>query len=726
MNHRLNCAALVLTLGIAVAARAGDSSHGAVVCQIRPYHDRPTMFLNGQPRFPMAFLSYYPQPARYRQMGEHGVHVYSLSLTLTDKWINRTTQRVRHNTPGIWRGPDDVDWAVVEASLREILQADPQAYIFPRIFCDSPAWWDAVHPEEVRSVAPDRPLRQSLSSKAWREETAAVLRRIVRSVADSPYGNRVIGYMIGVGDTEELADRDDFSPPAQRSFRRWIEARSGRNDATLAIPSATEQRTAVVGNFLDPERSRLVIDYRQFQAEETVDAAIALCRAVKEASGGRLMTGVFYGYTRILPDSGHLALRRLLDSDAVDFVSNPYSTGGPQSHLTVGNSDYRNFTEVDAVQKAGKLFYAETDLRTSLSRWISQTRPDIDPLGEYKHDGWLGPPTIADSRRLMKAVFAKVLIGGSANWWFDLWGGWYDDKQFGELFARMQAVGDASLQRPRQSVAQIAVVLDERAYRYLPAGVAQWGGRFAWIDAQLEQLGRVGAPYDFYLLDDLRNLDLSRYRMIVFLNAFALSDDDRQTIERRVMGENRWLLWLYAPGLIRDKLAVENVSSLLGMEFQMTASHAAAKIAVTLPEGTASYEGAAVAPFLSVKQGADVASGRTPEGELVVAEKAGPACRQVFVGMPPLPWAVLQHYARQAGVHLYGTSGEVVFANASYVAISTAEPGRRTLRLPKKAALRELLVLEEDHAAPLPSQAKTEFEIDGAAHACRLFEIVPL
>ena len=500
---------------------------------------------------------------------------------------------------------------------------------------------------------------------------------------------------------------------------RVLESLYGRKLEAISIPDGTERQRGDCGNFLDPEKSRLLIDYRRFVSDRMGDLAITLCRAVKEESGGRLIAGVFYGYTRILPDSGHLALRKVLDSGVVDFVSTPHSGMG-NSRQNIGDFDYRTFTEVESVQKAGKLFYSETDIRTSVSRWISETRPEIDPDGEYKHDVWLGPPTIEDSLEVLKTVFAKVLISGSANWWFDLWGGWYDNEKIMSLFERMQIIGDESLLRPRGSVAQIAVLLDERSYRYLPFGAAQHGNKFSWIDCQLAQLGKVGAPYDLYLLDDINKLNLAQYRMVVFLNAFVLSENQRRTISDRCMSENRVLIWLYAPGLIKDTLSVENTSSLLGMNFKMDTTHPSSTITLSLSGKPVNYEGAAVSPFIYVNEGADLACGRTPDGRIVVAEKAGSNCRNVFVAMPPLPWQVIQHYAKKANVHLYNEDGIVVWANESYLAVSAAEAGKRTIRLPKISTLKEVLALGKSICC---FEKTSEAEIDIPAHTCRLFQL---
>lgn len=741
---------LFLTISGVVAAEdfaAGGSMSAApgVTCRIQPYHDRPVMFIDGQPRFPMAYMSYYPEPFRYRQIGEHGVHVYTLSLTLTDKWFNRERKQVSHNARGIWRGPDELDFSTVEKGIGEVLAADPQAYIFPRIYCDSPDWWDRLHADDIRAVSEGCPLRQSFSSMRWREETVAVLQKIVRHVSASAYGPRVIGYMICAGQTEEYGDQPDTTGCAQARFRQWLAARYGNDAAAIGrrfgkeldaivIPSAEEQARGDCGNFLDPARSQLTIDYRLFHSEEAADTAITLCRAVKEASERRLITGVFYGYTRIWPDWGHLALRRLLASDAVDFISNPYSSGGTKSHLWIGDRDFHTFTEFDSVLKAGKLFYFENDIRTAQSRWISQLRPEIDPKGEYNLDAWLGPPTVPDSLQLLKAVFAKVLASGEPAWWFDLWGGWYDHPETLRLFGEMQRLGDESLQHSSQSAAQIAVVLDENAYRYLPAGVSQFGGRFAWIEAQLSQLGKVGAPYDFYLLDDLRDLDLARYRMIVFLNAFVLSAEQRQMIRQRCMCDGRTLLWLYAPGAIDDNLSADHISSLLGMECRMADALAGSKVSVELPEGARTYEAAAVAPFFYVAAGADAGYAHTAAGQLVLAEKAAGDSRNVFAALPPLSWPIVQSFAKRAGVHIYSETGEVVFANQRYLAVAAATAGRRTVRMPTPRTLRELLPLcaapaNELPASELPANefgaARDAFELEFAPHTCRLFEWRP-
>ncbi len=702
-----------------------------IKCEIKPHNGKTTVFVNGAPRFPMAYASYYPEQYRYRQMADQGVHTYILILTMTDKWLGGD-KPVKWNTPGLWRGPDNVDMSVVEANLKKIVDIDPSALIIIRVFCDSPAWWDLLHPDETNTSGKlgSQGRRQSFSSLAWRNDTANALKKIVRSVSASKYGNHVIGYMPTAGDTEEMSKHIDSGVCTQKHFREWLFERYGKDGREIerlfgkkieeiSIPSHSERSKADCGNFLDPQKSRLVIDLREFHSAEIVDSGLAFCKAVKEASEGRLITGTFYGCTRSWPDTGHLALRRLLDSKDIDFVT---TAGGGFG------------SETDSIIKAGKIMYSEIDTKTSLVQWISKLRPDIDPQGKYNEERWFGPPTIAISMQRMKSAFVRNMVKGCANWWFDLWGGWYDDEAILKMFGQMQIAGDESIRLPRKSLAQIAVVLDENSFRYLPYGVADRNvnNKFLWIRSQVGAVGWIGAPNDFYLLSDLKDLDLSRYRMIVFINAFALSEDQRRMIRERCMKDNRLLMWVYAPGLIKDDLSVDNISSLLGMKVRMETTHPKAKIDVKLPGETKvyNYSGAEVSPFFHVVEGADAAVGHTAEGRIVVAEKNGPNCRNLFVSMPPLPMILLQKYAQRAGVHIYLESGGTVVANESYLALtlSASNTGKRTLRLPEKAALKELIAIEPGQTTINPGLSfdkSDTFDIPSSNSMTRIFQLLP-
>jgi len=254
-----------------------------------------------------------------------------------------------------------------------------------------------------------------------------------------------------------------------------------------------------------------------------------------------------------------------------------------------------------------------------MSKWISELQPDVDPYHEYDTSGWLGPETIEKSLELLKAVFSRVICTGSTHWWFDLWGGWYDHEKISALFREMQKAGNESIHLPRSPVSEICVIVDERSLLCY----ATASQKSTWVGQQISQIGRVGAPYDIYLHEDLSDLDVSKYKMFVFLNSLFLTEEDRNMIRYKCMKDNRLLLWFYAPGMIdSNTISVSNVSSLVNMRLSSKESLSESEVYVNLPDKEMIYNGVKVSPFLYVTEGADTVYGQTKEGYPVLAEKS--------------------------------------------------------------------------------------------------------
>ncbi|MCE5345555.1 MAG: beta-galactosidase [Bacteroidales bacterium] len=699
---------------------------GKVFSEVKQFNGKPTLFVNGKPYFPMAFISYYPKLFRYKNMRESGMRFFSLSITLGDRFVAAYRKgKVRLDKKGIWDGPDKIDYDLFDKSINEILEVAPDAFIFPRIFCDSPSWWDSFHPSETSRTYEGLPLRQSFSSIVWRNETAEVLRKIVRHISESPYADRIIGIHVTAGETEEAAHHDwlgsvDYSLAAQKKFRQWLLMKYNNDENKIEtlfnigfdqirIPSPEERGKAEFGDFYDPVKSGLVIDYNIFKAEEIVESIGFLCQAVKKESIGSLLTGVFYGYT-LVEWRDHLALSLLLHSPYIDFLS---STNGGGKGTRIGEHDMHFLTETNSLQKANKLFYYEADTRTCMSKWISEMQPDVDPYHEYDTEGWLGPETVEKSLELLKAVFSRVICTGSANWWFDLWGGWYDHEKILNLFSKMQKIGDESLNLPRGSVSQVCVIVGEKSLLYY----ATASRKSTWIGQQMSQVGKLGTPYDIYLLEDLKDLDISKYRMFIFLNTFLIKGEEREIINRKCMTDNRVLLWLYAPGMINDKISITNVSSFMDMEIGFEEKLSGSEIDVKLPGKEIVYNGANVSPFLYIKGNADTILGRTKDGYSVLGEKKGNGYSNVLACVPPVPWQVIQYFAIKSGVHIYSKEGDIVYANQSYLSVSALVSGKREILLPGKFRLQELLGNRTEY------KPCREHKVFFPAESCKFFRI---
>jgi hypothetical protein len=284
--------------------------------------------------------------------------------------------------------------------------------------------------------------------------------------------------------------------------------------------------------FRDPAGGHWVADYYRCQQEVTADDIELFCAAAKALTNGRVLCGAFYGYFNGVPpqtQGGHLELERLLKSPSVDYFAAPYD----YSHRLVGD-DGRGRAIVDAFPLAGKVHMVEVDTRTHLH-----------PVNEY---GKLA--STEESVAAIRREVATTLLHGSALWWCDFGadgsGGWYDDPALIGEVARMVKLAEQRLAAPRRRVAEVAVICDLKSCYSLGDGEAM-RTHLRLTDEVTTQLYRTGTPFDTLLLSQLAQSDLSRYRLLLFLNTLRVDEPTRKVVAEAT--KNRSVLWLWAPGI---------------------------------------------------------------------------------------------------------------------------------------------------------------------------------
>jgi hypothetical protein len=152
----------------------------------------------------------------------------------------------------------------------------------------------------------------------------------------------------------------------------------------------------------------------------------------------------------------------------------------------------------------GKLYFAENDIRTHLSRPVCENPHYNTPI-------WFGP-SVEETLEILKLHFAKSLINGHALWWFDMWGGWYADPRYMDFMTQAQAMWAAENDEA-ESVTQVAVVMDEAAPSYLDD--KDPGLRKVFFDFR-ETLGKTAVPLHWYLASDFETIK-DRYQAYILL-----------------------------------------------------------------------------------------------------------------------------------------------------------------------------------------------------------------
>ncbi len=690
--------------------------------EVRPHTGVPTLFINGKPNAGMTYMTYNRQEPRYfGDFGKAGVNLATFSATSDFSFYNLA--------PPTWLARDVFDYSGFDKRITSILDANPDALLFPRVYVSAPPWWCKENPDEVARQADetnvkgphfkDQPFASPASEK-WRTDTAAALRRFITHVRSSPYADRVIGYHVASLHTEEWFYHNFWANPPSywgygkadiEGYRAWLRRRYetvkrlrrawGDPKAdfdTAGVPTMAERKSTDLSFFRDPVKSRRTIDFYLYYNDIIADTIEYFARVVKEATNRESLFGVFYGYLFELsgsPESGHLALQRLLRSPDVDFFTAPSSYCFRP--LGAGCSAFMSATE--AIKLHGKLWFDENDYRTHLVR---QKKTDFD---------YVALKDVSESVEVQKRELAHVLSLGTAMWWFDMGGGWYDEAGFMKAISEMNDAATRSISFDRSSVAEIAVVVDEESMCY-GEGRGRLGNLL--LNRQRGQLHRMGAPFDTVFLNDLEKV--RPYKLYVFLNAFKLDAAQRAMVDGVVKRDGRTALWVYAPGFVGETLSDEGVSSLTGIRIVHLNERRALKVKMAdvsdeaakgIPPGAGWGDDAPIGPVFHCDDPAAVSLGVIEGlGKTGLAVKRFPAWTSVYCAAPNLPSWLLRAVARSAGVAIYSDGEDVMYINKSFLGIHTNEAGLRTLRFPRPVSLFE--VFEKKQVATDAVEVKLE------------------
>ncbi|MBQ6067399.1 MAG: hypothetical protein IJK89_11340 [Clostridia bacterium] len=472
---------------------------------VRRHNGVPTLFHGDRPFPAAAYMTYLEEYARYEDFAKAGYRLFSFPALCAGKWIS-ATKGFRPFGKGMF-DEAEADFTGFDASVRRILAACPEAYLLPRVNLCAPDRWLRTHPEETDGSGE----RESLFSEEWRAFAEDMLRRLIAHVNGSCYRDRIAGYHLAGGDTEEWFHFDrnaGLSPAAEKGFAAFLA--KNRPD----LPFAGLPDLSLLNGEGPCHGSPYLAAYLEFASEAAARAVARLARTAKETAGEGVVVGAFYGYALEVPSPlyGTHALQTLLECDDIDFICSPNSYLG----IRGTDADWTEMYAADSVRLHGKLCVQECDIRTHLTKLLCERAPEYDPRRILTAPIWHGLPDRKTAIAQMRKSFARQLIKGNGFWWFDMWGGWYDDPALMAEMTRFCEIYTESLTKPdRGGMAEIAVFIDERAY----ARMTDCDRRNA-ICGQRGALGHMGAPYDIYDVSDFPAV-YGKYKGVILFTGIA-------------------------------------------------------------------------------------------------------------------------------------------------------------------------------------------------------------
>ena len=514
----------------------------------------PALYINDTLYPPFAYMSYLGEVPYYRSMAESGIHLYCFPAYLGDQGINSASGIGLFREP-VWKDYNRFDFSSIQQDLGKIVGADPAARIIMRIYLDPPQWWVKKNPDDACHMPGGTLFRQCFASGKWRKDTGKALRKCIQWLQKSAYAEHIIGIHVAAGSTEEwyyhAPQRDDRNPILAIAFRSWLkdkyagrlsDLRSAWRDSTVTFETASmfDMNRDAEDRWLKPSEEQRRLDSYQFHSEILVDDIVYFSKIVKEVTANQWLTGAFYGYHNTIVDArmGHGAFGKLLESEYVDYLSSPN-----RYHRVVGE-DWAPMVAIQSVLHHGKLWLAENDTRTCLTTLLKDKAPEITPPGQYETGVWIGPEDMETSVALLWKNAGRMLVQGYGGWWFDMWGGWFDDLRLMEVIRLTQTF--YSKYGPTHSEtmkAEVCVVVDEQLC-FMDATYGAKTDRLLW---NMFALAKTGAPYDHFLRTDLFSLGVEKYKTVWLMGFLELTDRETALIES-LLKQGVTVMWTEADG----------------------------------------------------------------------------------------------------------------------------------------------------------------------------------
>ena len=467
------------------------------------------LFINDEIIPSCAYTTYFDERNCYEDFSKAGYQLYSVTFAFASRALNSFTGFTPYEK-GIFDKENEPDFSIVDKAVERVLKANPDAYIFPRVFITMPEWWCEQNPEEVVD-APCGEKREMLFSDAFRAKGTKMLKDLINHVKKQSYAENIIGYHLASGCAEEwfhYGKDGAICENAKKYFFRFLDEKYPDEDLPRTLPDVKSLNVA--GEIQD----KLLTRYLEFSNVSVADSIIHFAKAVKEATGYEQTVGTFYGYTMEVcnPLCGDLALHHIIDSPYIDFFCSPNSY---IKNRTLG-MDWGDIIPSASLREHNKIYFSECDIRTSLSDFINNCRKGADKNNSYFGEIWLGPKTVEGSVSAMRKAYTHQITRGNSLWWFDMWGGWYNNPRYMLEAKRCKKLFEKHNYNQYNYKSEIAVFVDGTLY--MRQGMAH---QSCWSQNSIRNsLGNSGIPYDLYLLGDFK-ARYKDYKAIIFPAAIS-------------------------------------------------------------------------------------------------------------------------------------------------------------------------------------------------------------
>ena len=707
----------------------------------------PGIVVDGKAYPPMAMTARAAKPEYLRSLGKSGLKIFFQ--------------------------PGETDWTApgcferFAGEVRKILAEIPDAYIIARVGLYPPLRWYDENPGELMrysdgSLVPavldsdtyyaEISGMYGLYSEKFRIDAKRALLDFCSAVDASDFGERVIGYFLASGGTSEWYPVNsitgngkgaygDTSPAFKRVFSAFLrkkykteeafrEAWNMKNisfddpdlptlparghinadkeivDAMLNYESAyrdgktlnlNAEGVANLGVFLNVDKFQYVADFYDAMHEGIADTIVYLAKALRSKHDGKLVGAFYgsYGCTDFYDAGTTTGTLTILDSGVVDFLAAPgvYNNREPGGYVAQREMQ-------DSFRLRNQMFVVEEDSRTHLEDAFYR-----DAMGLYH---------VEDAVNALKRDFARNICEDLFAWWYDQHkeGGRYQHEAFYRLFGQQAKIAEAAYRLDRRKNSEIALIYDHESVHC----VSYWTNNLMLDLYRTSDLGRIGAPVDYYFHDDMARDDMPDYKLYLMINTFVLTEAQRGAIIAKARKNGATLLWLYAPGFIhperQKRMDNRNIEELTGMKVGRLDKTVSPKFRLVQEYHPALrfgdrdrlygyidrdvhsnvWLGTALQPpymnpgFYIDDDSVEILGRYCESGLAAFGLKTMDGYTSAYCAPQILRSELIASLAAYSGCHIYSSSDDCIYANRHFLAIHAAYAGERTIRFPAEVS----------------------------------------
>ena len=644
-----------------------------------------------------------------------------------------------------WDGRDHYDYSEYEGHIERIIEQHPDIQLI--MYCASrrgcPPYWCKDNKEELFTYMDGMQKNiASFASEKWLKEGGKALAKFIEHFENSKYAKNIIGYNPTMSGQEWLMPSDerdgnfgDFSKPMQEGFRKWLrnyynndvkKLRRNWKSSTATFDNATvptaEERTAGEGqeNFFYhiENKGTKVADYYRCYNESVATLATEFSRIVKKACNNKKLVGMCQAYTYVWPTdcpnpmgSSHNAVRIMTQSPYIDYFHSPYN----YYNRSFDGTHYSQ-NSVDTILLHGKLMVSQNDSKLHMK-------------DNYSKNSW----TPYESIQLMSRDTSYMMSKNGHMYYYDIsdMGTYrsqnseseynpfhYDSPELREHVGKLARLAIENQKLRPKHIREVALFksTDSPYYRKVEnvflklfgEGMRQW------------QMPYVSCPFDDYIFEDFEDIP-HKYKVYIFLNAFYMTSETRRNVRKKIEEDGATAIWFYAPGYVDENgPSLANIEELTGIKIDKKDDKDFLHVNITDPGhpyhqniGTDNF-GSNISPryfkdkilwlgwemdrmnyrftprFYADDPGATVLGTYPETGEPgYVVKKIGKGT-SIYMAAPVPPSKMLTNIFREAGVHIYSETQDLINANERFVAFcNRSGEGDKTLRLPSVSKIED-------------------------------------